>query len=260
MRNRPDIIIGGATRSGLDGFVRLLDHHPQIFIPQRREHKFFHRENILEKAPPTIQYAFFDAAHEGLEVRLEEDRVLHCEQEYDPERAYLGCPNAKVIFTLRDPIVRAHAQFYHALSEGKETVRSFEHAVDAELSGLRSPETTGRCWLYKNQFQKHLEHWMSFYDRDKMHVQIYEEWIGMDQGVFRRTEDFLGLKPGSLVIDDADGFDRGRKVTMLQEPDPKKYPPLSTALREQLEDFFEVDKMFISNFLNRPIPAWSEKA
>lgn len=257
MRNRPDIIIGGATWAGINGLSRLLDHHPQIFVPSRKEHKFFHRENILEKAPPTARYAFFDAAHEGVDFRLNKDHVLHCEQEFDPERAYLGCPNAKIIFTLRNPVVRAHAQFCHALSEGKETVRKFEHAVDAELSGLRSPETTGRCWLYKNQFHKHLEHWMSFYPREKMLVLIYEEWVGLEADAMKRLEDFLNLETGSITIDEADGFDRGRKVTMLQDPDPKKYPPMSDETKQQLEEFFEIDKKFVTNFLNRPIPSWN---
>lgn len=228
----------------MGGLIATLDHHPQIFFAVRREHRFFARGGLLETAPDLVREDFKDAnSVEG--ERLSEDRVLHGEREFDPERASKGCPHAKVIFILRDPVVRAHQQFLHALSEKKETVRNFENAIEAELSGLRSPETTGRCWLYKNQYHKHIQHWLSFYNRDTMLFLIYEEWLDSVGKTLEPAEKFFGLKPKSLVISSS-----------FNEPEPRKKRVISDLMREQLEDLFAIDKSYVSNLIGREIPSW----
>lgn len=200
---------------------------------------------FLDSLPEPVKEGFEDATNIDFKARIPEGRILHGEQEFDPERAHQGCPNAKIIFTLRDPVERAYAQFMHTVSERKETVRSFENAIEAEMSGLRSPETTGRCWLYKNQYQKHLEHWVSFYPKENILVLIYEEWIETAGGTLSPVEEFLGLKPKSLVL-----------ISAMKEAEPKKKGALNPHTRAQLEEILKVDKNFVRNFLGRDIPAW----
>ena len=253
---QPDFIIGGATRSGVTALSQILEHHPQIFIPQRKEHQFFHQKNLLSATPATCRIQFEDAANIEYKAQIPESRVLRGEHEYNPTRAYAGCPYAKVIFTLRDPVERAYAQFHHALAEKKESVKTFEHAIESELSSLRSPDTTGRCWIYKNQYQTHLEHWFSSYPKDKILILIYEEWTDPSQKGLRPLEDFLGLQTDSLSLEPIEGY--GEAGTFLNDSDSKikKYPPLSQATREELEDIFAIDKTYISNLLERKIKAW----
>lgn len=253
---QPDFIIGGATRSGVTALSQILEHHPQIFIPQRKEHQFFHQKNLLSATPATCRIQFEDAANIEYKAQIPENRILHGEHEYNPTRAHSGCPYAKVIFTLRDPVERAYAQFHHALAEKKESVKTFEHAIESELSSLRSPDTTGRCWIYKNQYQTHLEHWFSSYPKDKILILIYEEWTDPSQKGLRPLEDFLGLQTDSLSLEPIE--ENGEAGTFLNDSDSriKKYPPLSQATREELEDIFAIDKTYISNLLERKIKAW----
>lgn len=221
-----------------------LDHHPQIFVAQRKEHRFFVQGAFLNSAPDDVKEGFDDANLVDGNL-LPEGRILRGEQEFDPERAHQGCPNAKVVFILRNPVDRAHAQFLHAFSEKKETVRSFENAMEAELSGLRSPDTTGRCWLYKNQYHRHLEHWFSFYSKKNVKILIYEEWLDAVGKTLEPLESFFGLKPKSLMI-----------ISSLSDPEPRKKRVMSDFTREQLEEVFRADKNYVSNLLGRDIPAW----
>lgn len=243
---RPDFIIGGATRSGLGSLVSTLDRHPQIFVPRRKEHRFFMQGAFLESLPEPVKDGFDDVADTTSQERVPEGRVLHGEQEFDPVRAHQGCPNAKVIFMLRNPVERAYIQFWHAFSEKKETVRSFENAIEAEISGLRSPETTGRCWLYKNQYQKHLEHWLSFYPKEHILILIYEEWVDKVGATLGPVEEFLGLKPKSLVV-----------TGNMREAEPRKTGKFSRDTRDALEEMFGVDKEYVANLLGREIKAWA---
>ena len=258
---QPDFIIGGATRSGIHALTQILDHHPQIFIPQRKEHQFFHQEKILRPALETFKTQFEDAVHTEYKTLIPEDRILHGEQEYDPERAHAGCPFAKIIFTLRDPVERAYTQFHHALQAKKESVKTFEHAIEAELSGMRSPETTGQCWLYKNQYHMHIEHWLAYYPREKIHILIYEEWADPSHHALRSLEMFLGLAQNSLSLtpDNNDSFDDPERFLNIKGPRLNNIPPLSDATREKIEDILSVDKTYISNLLGREIPNWKSK-
>lgn len=254
---RPDFIIGGATRSGINALSQILENHPQIFIPHRKEHQFFHQKTLLSSTPETCRIQFEDAANVEYKTQIPTNRVLRGEHEYDPIRAHSGCPYAKVIFTLRDPIERAYAQFNHALTEKKETVKTFEQAIESELSSLRSPDTTGRCWIYKNQYQTHLEHWFSVYPQEKILILIYEEWTNPSQNGLRPVEDFLSLQQGTLSLEQVEGFDPQGTFLSDKSTKTKKFPPLSETMREQLEEIFSVDKTYISNLLGREIKAWS---
>lgn len=249
---RPDFIIGGATRSGIKAMMHILDHHPQIFIPARKEHQFFHQDNILSPELESVAPNFSDAVHISNALHLPEGRSLHGEQEFSAQRAHRGCPHAKVIFTLRNPVERAYAQYLHALSNKKERAKTFERAIEAELSGIRTPQN-GPCWIYKNQYQTHIEDWLQYYPRKKICIMIYEEWTDPNTRALHLLERFLGLKDGSLHLEE-------KLVAYLRDTvAERKAPPLSDYTREQLEDIFAVDKVFIENFLGRKIPAWSER-
>lgn len=251
----PDVIIGGATRSGVSALSHIMDNHAQIFIPHNKEHQFFLQKEIPKNNIQSCRIAFEDATNFGSLRQIPKNRVLHVEKEFNPERAAQGSPNAKIIFTLRNPVERSYMQFYHALADKKETVRTFEHAMEAELSGLRSPDTTGRCWIYKNQYQTHLDHWLSFYPKENILVLIYEEWTDPITGNLNPLEEFLGLEIGSLLEKD-DNFNPKESIDKLREKLPKKYPALSEATRQQLEDIFYVDKNYIYNLLGRKVPSW----
>jgi len=232
----------------------VLDDHPQIFIPSRKEHQFFHQEKILTPKLESCKAQFEDAVNPINRKQIPENRTLHGESAFDPARAHKGCPHAKIIFTLRDPVQRAYLQFLHAVYQKKETVKSFEHAMESELSGLRSPDTTGRCWIYKNQYQTHIEHWLSFYPKEKIHIMIYEEWSDSTHIDFRDMEKFLGLPLDSTHIDY--GNAKYNTESALTQKLQAKYPALAEATKQQLEDILGVDKTYIVNFVGRDIPQW----
>ncbi len=239
--------------SGLNTLSKILDDHPQIYIPNRKEHQFFHQGKILKQSPESCKAIFQDAVHTEYKTRIPSDRVLHGEQEFDPARAHEGCPHGKIIFTLSDPVTRAFQQFQHAVANKIETAKSFEHAIESELAEMRTPDTTGKCWLYKNQYQTHIEHWLSFYPRKKIHIMIHEEWSAEhEKYALRPLEDFLGLKTDSLKRSIYSESPLMGRVTSAKS----KMPSLSDTTREQLEDILAVDKMYISKFLGRKITAW----
>lgn len=253
---KPDFIIGGSTRSGITALSHILDSHPQIFIPHLREHRFFFQSSLTKNIILTCKDDFDKATNRNLQKQFTRSSILFGEKEYDAERAANGCPDAKVIFTLRDPVERACRQYSNARAHGKEKARTFEQAMSEELSGKRSPEAGDKCWLYKNQYETHIKKWVSRFPRKNIFIMIYEEWTKPGQNGLQPLEEFLGLEVSSLIGTQGKNTNAKEHITNLRDRKPPKYTPPTGKIKEQLEDFFATDKTYISTLLNRKIPYW----
>ena len=254
---RPDFIIGGATRSGVNTLLHILDNHPQIFVPHLKAHRYFSQGALTKNLTTSCRQDFSDAARTlPLTQSFQKNAVLCGEKQYNLDLAAQACPNAKIIFTLRDPAERANRLFHWARSNKRERVRRFDRAVEEELMGKRSPENSDLCWLYKNQYETHIKKWVSRFPRKNMLFLIYEEWTGPDGDGLKPLEKFLGLKFDSLVEQYNENFNAKSWINVLRDRKPPKYKPLSPRLKNQLEDVFAPDKAYMSTLLNRDIPLW----
>ena len=256
---RPDFIIGGATRSGSRKLRSILSAHPHILIPGEPRDQFFQKDmrhvKPLENGAPVA-------------VKPSAQRLLRGEWEANPQRAARYCPNAKIIFTLRNPVSRAYSQFWKAKTEGKEKVPTFEEALNEEMDGRRKPETSRLCWISKNQYQLHLDEWLSEYKSEQVLILIMEEWIDSPESGLAPLEKFLGLEPSSLGrLPEAQPrkrsepgffdklFPRGHQTKMAVRP------PMSPDARQALEDIFAPDKLYVANMLDRyEIATWKRDA
>lgn len=255
MVKRPDFIVGGATRSGSEKLRTILGAHPRILIPQNIEERFFRKD---------MSHAQSASADEAKKAA---GGILHGEWEVDPEKVKKYCPDAKIVFTLRNPVTRAYSQYWKSRSEGKETIQSFEAALDEEISGRRKPETNGKCWIFKNQYQLHLDEWFSLFKREQILILIMEEWIDFPEGGLAPLEQFLELDKYSLRGLPQNRPRPPRKIGIFDKFMPKSQdaimasrPPMSIVARNALEDIFAPDKLYVASILDRyEIETWRRK-
>lgn len=256
---KPDFVIGGATRSGSRKLRDILLGHPEIYVPEDPAAQYFQR---TRKRPEGSPPSYFD-----LELQAKTDSPhpdkLHGEWEDDAEKVAKHCPGAKIVFTLRNPVTRAYSQYWKSVREGKEKAKTFEQALDEEISGKRKPETTGRCWIYKSQYQIHLDTWFSLFPREQILVLIMEEWIDYPEGGLAPLEDFLKLERHSLRnYSGRRKKDAASGVLSAFNPFHKTgsgapYPPMSDVARRELEEIFAVDKLYVANAMDRhDVEAW----
>ena len=239
--------------------MNILCAHPQIHMPQRGEPRIFDPRRELKRVRRPLHDIFEDISGANFNHQIPPTRTLYGEQEYDANRAFEGAPYAKVIFTLRNPVMRAFMQFHNAKALGRENARSFEIAIEAELTGARTPENSTMCWIYKNQYQKHLESWLSLFPKDKVKIMICEEWsVGLNHGI-HLLDKFLGLEAQSLSLENAFGAKGRDNAVYFEKLLPKviDYPAMSEKIQGQLEDLFTVDINFVENLLGRKILSWS---
>ncbi|MDH5723356.1 MAG: sulfotransferase [Alphaproteobacteria bacterium] len=248
-----DFVIGGATRSATRVLSGILNAHPNIYMPE------FNPKSKKRKTP----MSYFDMTAQ--KDQKEGQKTLYGEWEDVAEDCARYYPKAKIIFNLRDPVTRAYSQYCKSRRDGKEVAVTFEEAIEEEMEGIRRPETTGRCWIYKSQYQIHLDEWFSYFPREQILILIMEEWVDNPAVGLAPLEAFLDLEKGSLLKNARNpSVQSGQKAGLLTSL-LDKLPiglntgnvPMQPSTKEELEDIFSVDKLYVANVLGRDkIEVW----
>jgi len=179
----PDFLGIGAQKSGTTTLHQLLEMHPGVFVPPRKELHYFtmhsHRSmgwyaSCFEGASPsqrvgeiTPYYLYHAPAAERIAARL---------------------PQVRIIVLLRDPVSRAISHYYHSVRLGVEPL-SIKDAFEAErfrLSGSADPTAPS----IPSSFS-HMHH--SYLDRSRYEVQL-RRWLALlpkSQFLIIRSEDMF---------------------------------------------------------------------
>ena len=203
----PSFIIVGASRSGTTTMHQVLRQHPSLFLPKNKELHFFSNAKNFNRGVDHYKKYFRSAEsqqiageisppyfHKG--ITLDEHLHHHWDVEDDSaSRIRALLPEVKIIVTLRNPIDRAYSQYWKNVGQGKEFASSFEDAIDQELSLKRTHETDQACWLYKNRYSVHVEHWLSLFPREQILFLVFEEWTQNPEKAFHDIYTFLGVNP-----------------------------------------------------------------
>lgn len=166
-----DFLIVGTARAGTTTLFEMLSRHPGIFIPERKECRYFscmpadfvlpgppYVMNIIQ-SPEDYEALFKEAQPEQLRGDISPD-YLYFHQNAVPK--ILNEINAQipVIIVLRNPIDRAYSHYLHHVSGGRENL-AFEDALKAEQERRAANWAWGWNYvdagLYSGQVKSYLE-------------------------------------------------------------------------------------------------------
>ena len=139
----PTFLIIGADNSGTTALHRYLGQHPDIFISQPKELKFFPWENLkpdyrgpgdeadLSSVITSVEeYRAYFAAGAGYTARGESSpQYIYFSRAAERIRHHI--PDAKLIAVLRHPAERAYSHYLMLRRDGRETL-TFGEALAAE--------------------------------------------------------------------------------------------------------------------------------
>lgn len=180
MNQFPNFLIVGAAKSGTTSLFNYLNQHPDIFIPSRKECRFFSEmpRNFIgggsaEYQNDTIQSIeeYKELFKEGKYVKakgdISNDYLFYYDRSISNIKKYLG-NEVKIIVILRNPIDRAYSNYLHHVREGWENL-SFEEALEKE--GERKSNNWAWPFLYKEVglYYKQVKAYMESF----AHVQVY---------------------------------------------------------------------------------------
>ncbi len=207
----PDFLIIGAPKAGSTAVHAALKQHPQLFLSEPKEPKFFltggkrpdprnhrgpgdlhsSREWIWDRA----RYeSLFDAAPYG--ALLGESTPFYLWDTVAHKRIHAEIPDVKLIAVLRDPVTRAYSNWTHLRGDGLEPEPNFMRAVSLEQQRVAAGYAPFWRYLELGLYGRQLEHLLRLFPRNQVFVLRYRRLVDDTAKVLDEISAFLGVETG----------------------------------------------------------------
>ncbi len=200
-RQLPDLIIGGAQKSGTTYLAELLAAQPGFFLPAIKEVHFFN--GFWDRGPLWYASHFQMKGAAARQIDASPSYMIFAAV---PRRIRDLCPEAKLIFVLRDPVARAHSHYQHNVRAGLEDL-GFADALAAEDARIapalqameRDPSDLGipyGLYSYRTRglYARFLSAFYAVFPSEQVLVLDSALLFANDEPEVARLEDFLGCR------------------------------------------------------------------
>ncbi|ARA92987.1 hypothetical protein AWN76_007330 [Rhodothermaceae bacterium RA] len=233
--SRPTFLIIGAAKAGTTSLYRYLAQHPQVFMSDPKEPRFFayegglpafggpgdhhaHRHTATTWEAYTALFAAASAPARG------EASPIYLYSPEAPARIRHYLPDAHLIAILRNPADRAYSHYMHMRKDGREPLRDFRQALAAEpqriADGWEWSWHYARVGFYHQQLRRYLQ----FIDRSRLSIYLFEDLqqdpLGTVRSIFERIGVDAGFEPDVSQRYNPTGIPRSRRLQrLIQTPD-----------------------------------------
>ena len=279
----PNLIIIGGLKCGTTSIHHYLGLHPEVQMSKPKELNFFVEELNWDLGIDWYASRFDDR----FAVRGESSPHYTNQPRFTgvAERIREHCPEARLIYMVRDPIKRILSHWVHATGAGYET-RALEPA-------LSDPDV---AYVHRSMYWMQLQPYLELFDRERIDVIAQEELQGDREQTMRRAFRFAGVdedftseqferewekssaKQGDkyqlmerlIRLPGFRSFDRNfdrlpesmrwlvEKVVHDPDKPPAPKPELPDQLQETLRGRFREDAARLQDFAGRKFPDWNE--
>ena len=224
--NPVDFLVVGTAKAGTTTLFEILTKHPGIFIPQRKECRYFScmpgdfagprpiAANDIISSPDEYR-RLFRKAKAGQLCGDVSPEYLYYYQKAIPKILNETSPQTPIIIILRNPIDRAYSNYLMKVRERREML-SFEDALDTEAERISAHCAWGWAYvdvgLYAEQVKAYLENF------DRVLLILFEEDIVTGRAT-GKILDFLGLdtfdkEPDNIHVN-VSGYPKNRVLHRL---------------------------------------------
>ncbi len=202
----PDFFIVGQPKSGTTALHEILREHPQIYMPDRKEPRYFAEEMRYRDSPrpggtpATLEeyLAWFDGARD-------EQLIADASPWYLWSRTAAAgiaevAPDARIIAIVREPasLLRSlHMEFVQLYVEVETDLRRAIELEERRRAGQDVPRYT--YWPKALMYSEHvrtveqLRRFDAVFASEQMLVIVYDDFRADNEGTLRRVMDFLGV-------------------------------------------------------------------
>lgn len=200
----PDFFIVGAPKSGTTAMYTYLAQHPEVFLPERKELRFFGSDLIIRnRTPLTLEdyLAYFSDADGAQRVGTAYVWYLFSTHAAREIRAF--SPRAQIIAMLRNPVDMLYALHSEFLFNANEDIEDFAAALDAEDDRRRSRRIPRHAHIinglwYRSvpRYVEQLRRYFDLFGRERVHVILFDDFVADTAATYRSTLRFLDLDSG----------------------------------------------------------------
>ncbi len=192
----------GAPKSGTTAMYTYLRAHPDLYLPERKELRFFGSDlEIRDRQALTLQDYLACFADAGEAQRIGTAYVWYLYSHDAAGEIAAFAPQAQIIAMLRNPVEMLHALHGENLSNGNEEIDDFRGALDAEpdrRQGRRIPPHAhlpqGLWYSTIPRYTEQLERYVAAFGRERLHVILYDDFASDTPTSYADTLRFLGVR------------------------------------------------------------------
>lgn len=232
----PDFFIVGALKSGTTSLYEYVTQHPDVFLPEFKEPRFFDgppgpqplRPGHNPYGNPPVRDA---EAYEALfadatpQQRIGEGTASYFHDDQAPGRIAQARPDARIVVMLREPVARAYSSYQHLRRDGREPATDFREALAREPQ--RRAENWAPLFLYRHvgRYTTHLARWYDAFPAEQVQVHLFDDLRRDPRAVVRAVFEHLDVDP-SAPVDVAATYNlggvarSGRLHRLLNHPPP----------------------------------------
>ncbi len=200
----PDFFIVGHQKCGTTALYEMLRRHPQIYMPDVKEPRFFAsdlyaRTQRRAGPPDTLEGYLALFAPATAEQRAGEATPLYLASHEAAARIAEVQPAARIIAILREPasfLRSLHLQFVEARIETKNDLREAIALEDSRRRGKSLPRTSllqpqGLLYADYVRYVEQLGRFHSVFPRERVMVLIYDDFRADNDATLRQVLRFL---------------------------------------------------------------------
>lgn len=210
----PDFLIIGAPKAGSTALHAALVQHPQLFLSDPKEPKYFLTGGVRpdrrhQRGPGDAHSSqewiwrrdryerLFDAAPDG--TLRGESTPFYLWDKQAHGRIKQTVPNARLIAVIRDPVDRAYSNWTHLWADGLEPEADFLTACRLEPERVAAGYAPFWRYVELGRYGEQLQHLFEHLPREQVHVVRYRHLIDRPAETLDRIAGFLGIEPGVVT-------------------------------------------------------------
>lgn len=216
-RMRPDYVIIGVKRGGTTSLAEYLFQHPDVLVPYVPKGPRYFDVNYGRGASwyethfPTEAAAHKHLKRTGVRPVTGDSSPYIVFHPLALQRVREHLPDAKLVVSLRDPVVRAWSQYNYERKRGHEDLDAHA-AFDAEAERIdgevermmadpsyESETHRHNAYLERGRYADQLRHVASLFPAEQVHVLFAEDLFAAPQATYDQLTDFLGLPRAPLT-------------------------------------------------------------
>ncbi len=284
----PNFLGVGAQKSGTTTLFHLLVAHPDIYMPRRKEARFFCNTRKFKKGISWYEKTYF-SGWRG-EKAVGEISPSYMVFERVPERIYstLG-PHIKLIFILRNPIDRAYSHYLRSVKNCREH-ESFERAIELEkerLEKLGDYALKHFSYVTRGFYDVQIKRFLKYFPKENMFIALFDDLVMDPESLIKRLYSFLGVDPDfkhpyPRIIANKDALPRvwfirrimtNKKLRKILFPfkglrawakrkerkwnlKPVELPPMDERVRRKLAGIFRPHIVELEGLIERDLSHW----
>jgi len=203
----PNFFVVGAQKAATTSLHYYLAGHPQIYLPEQKETKFFVDDERYKKGISFYENEHFRGWRGEPAIGEVDPDYMYFEQSVERMACHMDLGSKKFMFIFRDPVERAFSHYLMTYRRGLEPL-SFSEAIEQEPERIKLgyDEKLHYSYVGRGYYLQQVERFLPYVNRNQMLFILSEDLKRNPEECLRIIFEFLEVSRDYVPQNIADMF------------------------------------------------------